>query len=186
GERIQHAKPVVHDRRESDDRNRVRGDREREERSAGRRPARGGAGDGKRGEAADRKPADRFDQRVAAGGRELVEVIHERRGDRAGARQQELLDPEHAHEKLPGHENGDEERGRGSVVTDAAHQLAATSTARGRAASPPRRRSRTRVMKPKYRSSSRVRSLRGCGRSTGTRSRMRPGRGELSATWRER
>src|SRR5207245_5092651 len=125
---------------------------------------------------------DRFNERIAPRGRKLVEVLHERRGDRARARQQELLDPEHPHEELPDHQDGDEQRRRRRVVTHAGHQLAATSTARGRATSPPRSRSRTRVMNPKYRSCSRVRSLRGCGRSTAITSRMRPGRADITAT----
>jgi len=126
----------------------VRGDRERKQRAARRGPPRDRERDDERGHTADDESADRLDEGVASDRLELVEMLGERRGDRARgaggtagwrARARRVPQREYAEEHGDGRD----------VVADPLRQLAATSAAPGRVTSRPRNRSRTRVMKPK-------------------------------------
>ena len=126
-ERIQQPEPVVHDRREGDDRNRIRGDCVGHERARERPPG----GEEERNEnaeaAAEHVPAERFLEGVDPLAPERALLVPERMRDRRRLRQQELLNVERRDQALPGGDAEDEdgqrrnpvERGAADAPTDA-------------------------------------------------------------------
>src|SRR5262249_38674888 len=142
--------------------------------------------------------------RVPAGAQEQVVVVPERPRDQGGAREQELPG-ERREDPLPGRDADREHEHRRKPLAGAPTGVAREPTAagalgrgrRGHASSPAASfagpaawpwasASRTVVTSSKYRGSSRVSIVRGCGRSISTTSVIRPGRADITTTRVER
>ena len=87
GQRVEHAEPVVHERREGDDRDRARPDRDRQQQLAGGHETGGQEGDDDAGGRPDGQPAERLEEgrrrrrpeRPAAGSPVVAERGHDLR-----------------------------------------------------------------------------------------------------------
>src|SRR6266480_3278211 len=197
---VEWGEPDVRDRGERDDRNRTRRDCVRHECRAHRAPACKHEGDEDRESGAEHEAPERLLEREPALGPELSARVPERRCDRRGLREQELLHVERANQPLPEADRDGEYDQRGEPVGDtpadeAGHAAAREGLHRRRrrghagvlSMSWPRwSASRTSVTSSKKRGSSRVVAVRGCGRSTVITVEIRPGRGDITTTRVER
>src|SRR5829696_7908170 len=210
-ELVERPEPVVRDRGEGDDRDRVGRDGERHQRRREHPPAGEDQGNHDPRRTAHHPAAERLLEREPPCAPERVALGPQGSRDVGGRGQQEILDVEAADEPLPERDAGDEDDDGGEPVPQASTDACAEGSARDRldggaahrpssatmncssssgssASKPPPSRSsrRTSRIRSAKKGSSLVSIVRGCGRLTWTTPTIRPGLADMTTTRVER